>query len=454
MNRRGKCIRIGGGGAGAEDRLDPAVELVEKGDLDYICFDSLSEAELSIIASNRIRNTDATAYDSFMDERLRRILPACHRNGIRIIGNMGGMDPLAAQRAAAEVARSLGITGLKIAAVTGDNVLSVAREGRLTLMGSDATTESFGNDLISAHAYIPCDGIVEALEQNADIVITGRVCDASLFLAPMIHEFKWGENWDLRARGIIVGHLLECGAQVTGGYFADPPYKVVPNMHRIGFPIAEIYSDGEAFITKVEGSGGIVSPQTCREQMLYEVSDPTNYIEADVVTDFSDVDFELVAPDRVKIVGTVKGKPQPESLKVSLGVQEGFMGAGTVFYGGPGALGRAKLAAQIIEDRVRDLQLPVERFATQLLGVSALYGDVPGGTPEDPWEVGLRAVGISRDRDTAVLIAREASTALSNNGPAAVSCRQRQYELKDIVGYHFGLYPRSEIQSQISYLES
>ena len=450
-----KIVRIGGGSAGAEERIDPAVDLAAKGDLDYLIFDSLSESELSLIESARQGDPSMPGYDVFTELRLNEVMPVCARNGVKIIGSMGAADPEGAQDLALAIARRLGLKGRRVAAVTGDNVLALAKALNLTVAETGRGVDAFGDDLVAAFAYIPCDPIVAALADGADIVVTGRVGDASLFLAPLVHEFGWPEDdWDRRARGIVVGHLLECAAQVSGGFFADPPYKVVPDLDRLGFPIAEVARDGVAVITKLADAGGLVSPATCAEQLLYEVHDPAHYIEADVISDFSAIAFERVGPDRVRIGGDIKGKPKPDLLKVSLGVREGWLGAGTVYYGGPGALGRAQLAAEAITRRFDHIGLRPEAMRVNFLGIDGLFGSAPGVPDSDPWEVGLRIAGRTKDRLEAAMIAREASTALSNNGPAGVSCRQRQYELKEIVGYYTTFIARDAVMPQVSVKEA
>ena len=450
-----KTVRLGGGSAGAEERIDPAVDLAAEGGIDYLIFDSLSESELSLIESARRGDPSVPGYDVFTEPRLSEVMPPCARNEVKIIGNMGAADPEGAQDLALEIARRLGLKGQRIAAVSGDNVLRLAKTLNLTVAETGRGVDAFGDDLVSAFAYIPGDPIVAALQDGADIVLTGRVGDASLFLAPLVHEFGWPEDdWDRRAKGIVVGHLLECAAQVTGGFFADPPYKVVPDLDRLGFPIAEVSSDGEAVITKLADAGGLVSTATCAEQLLYEVHDPSHYIEADVISDFSGVAFELVGRDRVRIGGEIRGKPKPDLLKVSLGVREGWLGAGTVYYGGPGALDRAKLAAEAITRRFDRIGLRPEALRVNFLGVNGLFESAPGVPECDPWEVGLRIAGRARDRTAAAMIAREASTALSNNGPAGVSCRQRQYELKEVLGYYTAFIPRDAVTPQVRMKEA
>jgi hypothetical protein len=446
-----KLVRLGGGSAGAEDRLDPALELIEKGGVDYVGFDSLSEAELSIIGRKKSLDPSAPGYDEFAGRRLRTMLPMAVANGVKIISNLGALDPPSAQDLALRIATEESLRGVRVAAVTGDNVLDRVRALNLKAVETGLGASHYGDRLISAHAYVPADVIVEALSDGAQVVITGRIGDASLFLGPLLYEFDWdSSDWDKRARGLVAGHLLECGAQVTGGYFADPPYKVVPDLHRLGFPIAEVSDDGEIVITKVDGSGGLVSPATCREQLLYEVHDPSRYLTADVVADFHDADFEQLGPDRVGLCGVVNGHPGAEQLKVSLGVAEGYLGSSTVFYGGPGARSRAELAADEVRARIEYLGLQPDRLSVSLLGLDSMYGTTVAGDAAEPWEVGLRVAAQAMSEEDVVTVVREASTVLSNNGPAGVSCRARQYEIREVVGYYHTFISRDEISVNVT----
>ena len=440
-------VRIGGGSACAEDWIDPAVELAEKGSLDYLCFDSLSEAELSVVALNRLENPYAPGYDIFLDDRIRAVLPSCVKNGVKIVGNMGSGDPVGAQRQILKIASELGVHRLRVASVTGDDILSQVQSGDIRLRtedGRDAT--SFGSDLISAHAYVPADPISGALDEGADIVITGRVGDSALFLGPLVHEFGWPPyDWDRRAKGIMVGHLLECAGQLCGGYFADPPFKIVKDLHRIGFPFAEVTAAGDAVFTKVPGSGGAVTTQTCAEQLLYEVGDPTKYTHADVVVDFSRVSLTQVGPDRVEMNGNIIGKPAPHELKVALGVREGFLGQSVVYYGGLGAYNRARFAEDLLRSRLDYLGLSPEALRIDLIGVNALYGEARNLDVQALWEVGLRVAVRTCNREEALAVCREGSSNLSNNGPAAVTCRPRQLEVREIVGFYTAYVSRLQI---------
>lgn len=250
-SKRGEnLLRLGAGSACPGERIEPAIELVEKGNIDYIVFDSLSESEMLAFERHKMSQPDG-GFDTYTERRLRKIWRQCAHNGIRIIGNMGAANPRGAQELAIRVARDLGLGGQKVAAVLGDNVLTTIGELNPVVNETQEPVSEFEDRLIAAHAYIAADPIVESLQQGADLVITGRVGDASLFLAPMVHEFGWeADDWDLLAKGIVLGHLFECAGQVTGGYFADPPYKVVPELHRLGFPIAEVSSNGQMVLPR------------------------------------------------------------------------------------------------------------------------------------------------------------------------------------------------------------
>ena len=271
-----RTIRIGSGAGYSGDRIEPAVELAEKGDLQYLVFECLGERTVALAQQARMKNPDS-GYDPLLEERMRAVLPLCAAKGIKIVTNMGAANPVAAARRTAEIAKSLGLSSLKIAAVVGDDVLDACKDGDLPIMEFDGTIKQLGNRLLSANAYLGAEPIAQALTAGADIVITGRASDPALFLAPMIHAFGWAmDDWNLLGQGTVAGHLLECAGQITGGYFADPGYKDVADLARLGFPIGEVGEDGSLVITKVAGSGGAVTAQTCKEQLLYEVHDPSD----------------------------------------------------------------------------------------------------------------------------------------------------------------------------------
>jgi hypothetical protein len=411
-----KQIRIGCGAGYSGDRIEPAVELAERGDLHYLVFECLAERTIALAQQAKARDPQA-GYDPLLLDRMAAVLPACVRRGVRVITNMGAANPRAAAAAVRDLARSLGLNRLRIAAVTGDDVLDVVRRGDFALLETGGSSSRLARSIVSANAYLGADAILPALAARADVVIAGRVADPSLFLAPLVHELKWSmTDWDRLGCGTLAGHLLECAGQVTGGYFADGPGKPVPGLARLGFPIAEIADDGTVTITKVGGSGGCVTTATCKEQLLYEIHDPAAYVTPDVVADFSQVDVRQVADDRVLVRGAT-GRPRPDRLKVSIGYADGFIGEGQISYGGPGAVERARLAMAIVSERVRITGLECEELRCDLIGVDSLYGSEPATGMQEPYEVRLRVAGRMRTRRDADRLATEVET-LYTNGPA------------------------------------
>lgn len=382
-------LRIGAGAGFSGDRIAPAVELAEKGNLDFLVFECLAERTIALAQQARL-NDPCAGYDPMLERRMRAVLPITARNGTRIVTNMGAANPLAAARLVREIARDLGLPQINIAAVTGDDVLDIIGPYRLDETGGSAT--ALGDRLISANAYIGVAPIVAALDAGADVVICGRASDPALFLAPLVHHFGWGmDDWTRLGRGTLVGHLLECSAQITGGYFADPGVKDVPNLSRIGFPIAEVGEDGDAVITKVAGSGGYVTQATCTEQLLYEIHDPSSYLQPDVVADFSNVVFRQIAPDRVAVSGA-DGRPATGFLKISAGYRDGWKGEGQISYAGTNCVARANLASELVRDRLNDCGVQLLESRTDLIGLNS----VPGSGPENaansasPHEVRMR----------------------------------------------------------------
>jgi hypothetical protein len=410
-----RTIRIGSGAGYSGDRIEPAIELAEKGDIQYLGFECLAERTIALAQQEKMKNPES-GYDPLLERRMRAVLAICKAKGIKIITNMGAANPEAAAKKTAKIAKELGIKNLKIAAVAGDDVLEVCKQGNFSFLEIEGSVADLGNRVLSANAYLGAEPIVRALQAGADVVITGRVGDPALFLAPLIHEFGWAsDDWDMLGRGALVGHLLECAGQITGGYFADPGFKDVDGLARLGFPIGEVSEDGSLVITKVEGSGGAVTEATCKEQLLYEVHDPANYIQPDVVADFSKVTVRQIGPDRVSISGAT-GRPATATFKTSVGYIDSYIGEGQMSYAGPGALPRAKLALDIVRQRLElcGVQLSESRF--DMIGSNALHGgELSEG--HDPYEVRIRAVGRTNSLAEAVLIGNEVET-LYTNGPA------------------------------------
>jgi hypothetical protein len=417
-----KTLRIGSGAGYSGDRIEPAVELAEHGDLDYLIFECLAERTIALAQQARLSNPES-GYDPLLSERMRRVLPFVGRGAegqgrrLRIITNMGAANPLAAAREVRRIAAELGLPGLKVAALTGDDVLAALQANPEQLLDNGATLGSLGERLISANAYMGAEGIVEALRADADVVITGRVADPSLFLAPQLFEFGWAEDdWTLLGRGTAVGHLLECAGQISGGYFADPGYKDVPDLARLGFPLAQVDVSGEAVISKVAGSGGRIDTATCTEQLIYEVHDPAAYLTPDVSADFSGVSFSALGENQVRVSGA-DGRARPETLKVSVGYLDGWIGEGQISYGGPGALARARLARDVVLERLKLMGVVYDDLRTELIGVDALHGGELGSrVTSEPWEVRLRIAARCADKAEAVRVGNEVET-LYTNGP-------------------------------------
>ena len=442
-----RTIRIGSGAGYSGDRIEPALELAEKGDIQYLVFECLGERTVALAQQARVKNAQ-TGYDPLLEERMRAVLPVCASRGIRIVTNMGAANPAAAARKTAEIAGSLGLSALKIAAVIGDDVLEPCRERDLPIMEFDGTIGQLGNRLLSANAYLGAEPMVEALDAGADIVITGRASDPALFLAPMIHAFGWAmDDWDLLGQGTVAGHLLECAGQITGGYFADPPYKNVPDLARLGFPIGEVGEDGGLIITKVAGSGGAVTARTCKEQLLYEVHDPTRYLQPDVTADFSQVGVEEIARDRVRVSGG-RGTRRPSTLKVSIGYVDSFIGEGQISYAGPGALARGRLALEIVRERLKLTAVAACELRFELIGVDSLHGSEVSAHANEPYEVRLRVAGRTENLREAVRIGNEVET-LYTNGPAAGGGVVKS--ARDVVAVASVLLPREYVRPQVQF---
>jgi hypothetical protein len=446
-------VRVGGGAGYAGDRVEPAVELAERGDVDYLVFECLAERTIALAQQER-RRDPARGYDPMLADRMRAVLPACRARGVRVVTNSGAANPLAGAALVRDVARELGLRGLKVAAVTGDDVLDVVTAGAFAIAETGGTVAELGPRAISANAYLGAEPIVEALARGADVVITGRVADPSLFVAPLAHAFGWrADDWSRLAAGTVAGHLLECAGHVTGGYFADPGYKDVADLARLGFPIGEVTEDGDVTITKVHGTGGRVTARTCKEQLLYEVHDPRAYVTPDVVLDLSAVTVDEIGADRVRVRGAA-GRPRPDTLKVSVGYRDSFVGEGQISYAGPGALARARLALQVVAERLRLTGVRCAETRFDLVGVDALHGAARSGAGAggcEPYEVRARVVARTETMAEAVRVGNEVET-LYTNGPAGGGGVTKT--AREVVGVVSTFVPRAAVRPAVHFLES
>lgn len=445
-----KHVRIGAGAGYSGDRIEPAVELAEHGALDYLVFECLAERTVAIAQQTR-RHHPELGYDPLLEARMRAVLPVAVKNRVRIISNMGAANPRAAAIKTAQIARELGLTGLKIAAVTGDDVLDVVLQSLLRFEESGDDVSQYKDRIVSANAYLGAAPIVDALAAGADIVLTGRVADPSLFTAPLIHEFGWHmDDWNTLGQATVVGHLLECAGQVTGGYFADPGVKDVADLARLGFPIGEVSADGSVVVTKVPQAGGRVTEATCKEQLLYEIHDPQRYFQPDVVADFSEVRVVEEAQDRVRVTGG-RGSPRTGTLKVSVAYVDGYIGEGQISYGGPGAVERARLALDIVRERLVITGVDTSELRFDLIGVNALYGDALAAYRDEPYEVRVRVAGRAANAKESARIGNEVET-LYTNGPAGGGGVTKS--TREVLAVQSVLLPREQVSPAFQFVEA
>ena len=407
-------FRIGCGAGFSSDRLDPAVDLARRGRLDVLVFECIGERTLAF-GHRDMRADPSRGYNPLLEKRMRAVLPLTHAAGTRVITNMGVANPMAAAERTVEVARELGLHGLVVAALLGDDVSQAL--GPDTPLWEGMTIGEAGRPYIGANAYLGAEEILLALETGADVVITGRVADPSLFVAPLRRHFEWdADDWERLGPATAVGHLLECASQVTGGYFADPGYKDVDGLAYVGFPYAEVRADGSACITKLDDTGGLVDERTVKEQLLYEVHDPARYLTPDVVADFSTVSVRAAGADRVRIDGA-GGAPRPEQLKVTVAFDGGWLAEAGVSYAGEGAQARASMAGEIVAERMRRVHGTNAPVRVDLVGVQSLHATA-FDYPTDSRDVRLRCAMRASSREEADLLLWEVESLLCC-GPSA-----------------------------------
>lgn len=437
-------LRIGCGAGFQGDRLEPALILAEHGKLDYLMLECLAERTIALAQLRRL-NDPAAGYDSLLERRMTGLLPLIKKNGVRIVTNMGAANPIAGAQAIVSLARKLGLK-VRVAALTGDDVLDLLDPGQKVLETGEPLS-SIG-PLFSANAYLGVDAMLPALESGADIILTGRVADPSLALAPLAHHFGWSSDDTARfARGTVVGHLLECAGQLTGGYYADPGRKDVPNMARLGFPFADVDADGNATFSKVEGTGGRINRMTATEQLLYEVTDPNAYLTPDITADFTGVEIRETGPDTIAVTGGC-GRKRPDTLKVSVGYHAGYIGEGEISYGGENCVARAQLAGEIVSERLRG---QFQELRVDILGITGLHTRPMSGGDYNPYEVRLRVAGRSADRQKAALIGEEVET-LWTNGPAGGGGARKSTQ--EQIGIVSCLLARDKVKPQVTVFET
>ncbi|PLS18666.1 DUF1446 domain-containing protein [Bacillus sp. M6-12] len=448
-----KNIRIGAAQGFYGDTIEPAVATAKYGNVDYICFDGLAELTMAILVKDKKRDENL-GYTRDLGISMKALLPYVKEKGIKLLTNAGGINPLAAKEELLRVAKDIGIEGLKVAVVTGDNILGNIEElNQKGISFEDIETgRSFSEvqeKLLFANAYLGAQPLVDALRMGADIVISGRTTDTAQFLAPLIYEFDWKEDdWDRLASGVFMGHLLECSAQSTGGNFSGKWWEI-EGMEQIGYPIAEVSQTGDFIVSKVEERGGLVTGDTIKEQMLYEIHDPSRYMTPDVVVDITKVCLENIHPNQVKVTG-VKGKPRPETLKVVMGYENGYMGQVMIGFSWPDALKKARKADEIIRKQMERYRMSYKEVQTDYVGYNSLHGPAVKETDSDSDlnEVFLRMAVRGNTKQEVMKFGR-LFPPLALNGPPSMGAYIGNIPPRELIGMWSCLLPREEVEKQI-----
>lgn len=446
-----ETIKIASGQGFWGDLIDAPINQASKGDIDYLMMDYLAEVTMSILQKQKLKNP-AFGYARDIPPLMERLLPLLKEKKFKVITNGGGVNPIACRDAVFEVAKKLGISGLKIGVVMGDNIMDridslIAKGVKLKNMETGESAEMVKDKLLSANVYFGAAAVVEALKQGADIVITGRVTDTGLTLGPMIYEFGWDWNdWDKMAAGTVAGHIIECGGQASGGNFLGD-WQSVPDLARIGFPIVEAHPDGTFYITKHAGTGGLVSVETVSEQLVYEIGDPKDYITPDCIADFTSIHLEAAGENRVKVFD-IKGLPATEFFKVSMSYEDGYSAFTTLTYSAPDALIKAEAADKILRIRLDDLGLKFEEIRTEFLGYNSCHGPLVKRR-DDLSEVVLRIGVRAIDKATIERFSKEIAPLILTGPPGVTGFAGGRPKPSDVVAYWPALIPKSEVKPEV-----
>ena len=446
-----EIVRVAAGQGFWGDDLDAPRRQVEGGPIDYLMLDYLAEVTMSILQKQKERDPSLGYARDFVGA-MESILPAVLDRGVKVVANAGGVNP----RACAEAVRSVGAqrrgTKLRIGVVTGDDLLGrlddlMAHGHPLANMETGEPLSSVRDRVLSANAYIGSEPIVEALRGGANVVITGRSTDTALTMAPLRHEFGWGaQSWDQLAAGIVAGHIIECGAQCSGGNCLYD-WKSIPDLANVGYPLVEARADGTFVVTKHPGTGGRVSVPTVSEQLVYEMGDPHSYITPDVIADFTSIRLAQDGENRVLVSG-VKGKPPTDKLKVSVAYRAGFKAVGTLVYAWPDALDKAQLADKILRERLDGLGLRFDRVLTEFVGANATHGPLAGERRDAP-EVQLRIGVRGRDRAAVERFTREIAPLVLNGPPSVTGFAGGRPKVEEIVAYWPALIDKSVVKPKV-----
>ncbi len=440
-------IRIASGQGFWGDLVDAPYNQATGGPVDYIMMDYLAEVTMSILQKQKLKDPNF-GYARDIPPLMERLLPVIKEKNIKVITNGGGVNPVACRDAIFEVAKKIGIKDLKIGIVMGDNILDdidelVSKGIELKNMETGDSVKTVRDKILSANVYLGAAPVVECLKQGADIVITGRVTDTGLTLAPMIYEFGWDmKDCDLMAAGTVAGHILECGGQASGGNFLGD-WQSIPDLARLGFPIAEAFPNGEVIITKHENTGGRVSVETVSEQLVYEIGDPKDYITPDCIADFTSIHIEDIGENKVRVFD-VKGLPATEFYKVSMSYSDGYSAFGSLTYSWPDALEKAKAADQILRTRLEDLGLKFDEIKTEFQGYNACHGPLAKDF-EELNEVVLRVGVRSQDRKAIERFGKEVAPLILTGPPGVTGFAGGRPKPSDVVAYWPALIPKSEV---------
>ena len=451
-------VRVASGQGFWGDLLTAPVDQVRGGPIDYLMLDYLAEVTMSILQKHRSRDSNAGYAKDFVS-LMGEIIPDCVERGIKVMSNAGGVNVDGCASAIRETARELGYGGkLKIGVVTGDDILGrldeFAEGGHsITNMETGEPLAAVRDKVQSANVYLGAAPLVEALARGAQVVVGGRLTDTGLTLAPLAHEFGWAfDDWDRLAAGTIAGHIIECGAQASGGN-CQYDWKNIPDMANVGFPIVEARPDGEFVVTKHDNTGGRVSVQSVKEQLLYEMGDPAAYITPDVVADFSSIHLEDAGENRVRVFG-IKGKPNTEFYKVSIAYSAGWKSVGTLVYSWPDAYEKAKAADQILRSRIERLGLKFDNILTEFVGVNATHGRLAGEPSTDIPEVQLRVGVRGQNKADVERFTKEIAPLILTGPPAVTGFAGGRPKVEEIMAYFPALIPKSLIETKVEIVEA
>ncbi|HEX6091486.1 MAG TPA: acyclic terpene utilization AtuA family protein [Gemmatimonadales bacterium] len=448
-----RIVRVAAGQGFWGDWLEAPVRQVRGGPIDYLMMDYLAEVTMSIMQKQKGRDP-RFGYARDFPQVMERILPDIARRKIRVTSNAGGVNPRGCAEAVLDVARRLGLAGrIRVGLVSGDDILDrlddlLARGHELRDMDTGRPLSAIRGQILSANAYIGMAPIVEALDRGADVVVTGRVTDTGLTLGPLVHEFGWSpDDWDRIAAGTVAGHIIECGAQCSGGNLLRD-WRSVKGLADPGFPIVEVADDGTFVVTKHPQTGGVVSVPSVSEQLVYEMGDPHMYITPDGTADFTTIRLAQERKDRVRVSG-VRGGPRTPMLKVSIAYFYGYKAVGTLVYSWPDAAEKARAADRILRERLAALGLEFEQILTEFIGVDATHGRLAGDANPDLPEVQLRIGVRAREKAPVERFTREIAPLVLTGPPSVTGFAGGRPQVEEIVAYWPALIDRREIEPHV-----